>query len=219
MTWADRVDTVIIDVDGTLVDSNYQHALAWYRAFRRFEITLPVWTIHRAIGMGGDQLVGYLTDDRVERRHGDRLREAWDEEFEPMLAEVQALPGAARLLRAVKNRGLSVVLASSGQEKYVSAFLDLFDGRSLADAWTTSDDAEHSKPAPDLVEVALRKVSGHRAVMVGDSTWDSVAAARAGLPTLSVLTGGFSTEELTEAGAEQVVGSLDELRELLTAKE
>lgn len=217
MAWADRVDTVIVDVDGTLVDSNYQHALAWYRAFRRFEITLPVWTIHRAIGMGGDQLVGYLTDDRVERNHGDGLRAAWDEEFEPMLGEIQALPGVGRLLRAVKDRGLALVLASSGKEKYVSAFLDLFQGRSLADAWTTSDDAERSKPAPDLVEVALRKVSGRRAVMVGDSTWDCVAAGRAGLPTLSVLTGGFSVDELREAGAEQVVGSLDELRELLTA--
>jgi HAD superfamily hydrolase (TIGR01549 family) len=207
---------VIVDVDGTLVDSNYQHSLAWYRAFRRFEIILPVWRIHRAIGMGGDQLVTYLTDDRVERNHGDGLREAWTEEFEPMLGEIRALPGARQLLRAAKDRGLAVVLASSGQEKHVSAFLDLFDGRSVADAWTTSDDAEHSKPAPDLVEVALRKVSGQRAVMVGDSTWDCVAAGRAGLPSLAVRTGGFSADELRDAGAEQVVDSLDELRELVS---
>jgi HAD superfamily hydrolase (TIGR01549 family) len=215
--WVDRVDTVIVDVDGTLVDSNYQHALAWYRAFRRFEITLPVWTIHRAIGMGGDQLVTDLTDDRVERNHGDGLRAAWTEEFEPMLTEIQALPGVEGLLRAIKDRGLSVVLASSGKEKHVSAFLDLFDGRSLADAWTTSDDAERSKPAPDLVEVAMAKVSGRRAVMVGDSTWDCVAAKRAGLPSLAVRTGGFSADELYHAGGEQVVDSLDELRDLITA--
>ena len=211
------MDTVIVDVDGTLVDSNYQHALAWYRAFRRFEITLPVWTIHRAIGMGGDQLVTHLTDDRVERNHGDGLRAAWTEEFEPMLGEIQALPGVRELLRAVKDRGRSLVLASSGQERHVSAFLDLFDGRSLADAWTTSDDAERSKPAPDLVEVALRKVSGRHAVMVGDSPWDSIAAGRAGLPSLAVRTGGFSADELYDAGAEKVVDSLDELRELVTA--
>jgi HAD superfamily hydrolase (TIGR01549 family) len=217
VAWADRVDTVIVDVDGTLVDSNYQHALAWYRAFRRFEITLPVWTIHRAIGMGGDQLVTHLTDDRVERNHGDGLRAAWSEEFEPMMGEIQALPGVRRLLRAVKDHGLSLVLASSGQEKHVSAFLDLFDGRSLADAWTTSEDAERSKPAPDLVEVALRKVSGRRAVMVGDSTWDCIAAARAGLPSLAVRTGGSSADELYDSGAEKVVDSLDELRELVTA--
>ena len=211
MEWVERVDTVIVDVDGTLVDSNYQHALAWYRAFRRFEITLPVWTIHRAIGMGGDQLVGYLTDERTERNHGDGLRRAWTEEFEPMLGEIQALPGVRELLRGVKQRGLAVVLASSGQEKHVSAFLDLFDGRSLVDAWTTSDDAEHSKPAPDLVEVALRKVSGRRAVMVGDSTWDCVAADRAGLPSLAVRTGGFSADELQDSGAEAVVDSLTQL--------
>ena len=219
MTWADRIDTVILDVDGTLVDSNYQHALAWYRAFRRFEITLPVWTIHRAIGMGGDQLVGHLTSERVERNHGDGLREAWSEEFEPMLGEVQALPGVEDLLRALRDRGLSVVLASSGEARIVDVFLDLFNGRSLADDWTTSEDAEHSKPAPDLVEVAMRKVSGQRAVMVGDSTWDCVAATRAGLPSLAVRTGGFSPDELDEAGAEQVVDSLDELRTLVTATE
>jgi HAD superfamily hydrolase (TIGR01549 family) len=167
--------------------------------------------------MGGDQLVTHLTDDRVERNHGDGLRDAWTEEFEPMLSEIRALPGARQLLRAAKDRGLAVVLASSGQEKHVSAFLDLFDGRSVADAWTTSDDAEHSKPAPDLVEVALRKVSGRRAVMVGDSTWDCVAAGRAGLPSLAVRTGGFSADELHDAGAEKVVDSLDELRELVTS--
>jgi HAD superfamily hydrolase (TIGR01549 family) len=217
VAWADRVDAVILDVDGTLVDSNYQHALAWFRAFRRFEITLPVWTIHRAIGMGGDQLVPHLTDERVERNHGDDLRSAWAEEFEPMLGEIPALPGVKELLRAVNDRGLSVVLASSGQAKHVSVFLDLFDGRSLADAWTTADDARHSKPAPDLVEVALSKVSGGRAVVVGDSTWDCIAAARAGLPSLAVRTGGFAEDELYDAGAEEVLDSLDRLREVLTA--
>src|SRR5690349_14376706 len=166
--------------------------------------------------MGGDQLVTHLTDERVERNHGDGLRDAWTEEFEPMLGEIQALPGVTELLRAVKDRGLALVLASSGQEKHVSAFLDLFDGRSLADAWTTADDAERSKPAPDLVEVALRKVSGRRAVMVGDSTWDCVAAARAGLPSLAVRTGGFAPDELYDAGAEDVVDSLDDLRQVLT---
>src|SRR6476660_1979996 len=96
--WSERVDTVLVDVDGTLVDSNYQHALAWFRAFRQHDITLPVWTIHRAIGMGGDQLVAYLTDDEVERQYGDTLSSAWQDEFAPMLAELTPLPKAHALL-------------------------------------------------------------------------------------------------------------------------
>jgi beta-phosphoglucomutase-like phosphatase (HAD superfamily) len=148
-------DTAIFDVDGTLVDTNYQHALAWYRAFRRIDVTVPTWRIHRAIGMGGDQLVAAVTDDDVERRHGDELRELWGEEFEPMLGEVQPFEGATELLQEVRDRGFRVVLASSGKQEHVEHYLDLIDGRQLAQAWTTSDDVEATKPAPDLVRVAL----------------------------------------------------------------
>jgi HAD superfamily hydrolase (TIGR01549 family) len=215
--WTDRIDTVLVDVDGTLVDSNYQHALAWYRAFRRVDITLPVWAIHRTIGMGGDQLVAHLTDDAVEREHGDTLRDAWQEEFEPMLDEIRPLPDAHELLAAVKGAGYTLVLASSGPTKHVEHFLDLVQGRGLVDDWTSADDAEHSKPAPDLIEVALSKVGGSpRPVMVGDSTWDCVAARRADVPSLAVRTGGFATDELRDAGAEQVAHDLAELAAILS---
>ena len=215
--WTDRIDTVLIDVDGTLVDSNYQHALAWYRAFRRVDITLPVWTIHRAVGMGGDQLVAHLTDDAVEREHGDTLRDGWQEEFEPMLDEIRPLPDAHALLVAVKEAGFTAVLASSGPRKHVEHFLDLVEGRDLVDGWTSADDAERSTPAPDLIEVALRKVGGRpRPVMVGDSTWDCVAARRADLPSLAVRTGGFATDELYDAGAEEVAENLADLASMLT---
>ena len=210
-----EVDTAIFDVDGTLVDTNYQHALAWYRAFRQLDITLPIWRIHRAIGMGGDQLVAAVTDDDIEQRHGDRLREAWSQEFEPMLGEVQPFEGANDLLREVRSRGFRVVLASSGKQQHVEHYLDLIGGRELTDAWTTSDDVETTKPAPDLVRVALAKVGGRSGVMVGDSTWDSVAAANAGVTSVAVRTGGFSVEELREAGAKQVYDSLVALRQNL----
>ena len=208
-------DTAIFDVDGTLVDTNYQHTLAWYRSFRRLDITLPVWRLHRAIGMGGDLLVAHVAGDEVEHEHGDTLRDGWTEEFDRLIGEVRPFEHARELLVDVKERGFRVVLASSGQKQHVEAFLDLLDGRSVAEAWTTSDDVENSKPAPDLVETALHRVEGASGVMVGDSPFDCEAAARMDTPTLAVLTGGFSREELTDAGAVRVFDSLGDLRERL----
>lgn len=204
-------DTAIFDVDGTLVDTNYQHALAWYRAFRRFDIVLPIWRIHRAIGMGGDQLVASLTGDDVEKDHGGALRAAWTEEFEPFLDEVKPFDGAHDLLVEVKKRGFQVVLASSGKSDHVEHFLDLVDARDVADAWTTSDDVEASKPAPDLVETALDRVPGSSGIMIGDSPWDAIAAGKADIATIAVRTGGFSAEELRDAGASRVFDSLRDL--------
>jgi HAD superfamily hydrolase (TIGR01549 family) len=208
-------DTAIFDVDGTLVDTNYQHALAFYRAFRRYGITLPMWRLHRATGMGGDQIVAHVAGDEVERWHGSALREAWVEEFDKLIDEVRPFEGARDLMEAVKSRGFRVVLASSGKSQHVDHFLDLIDGRSIADAWTTSDDVESSKPDPDLVATALDKVEGASGVMIGDSTWDCIAAGKLGVPALAVRTGGFSVEELIDAGAERVFDSLRELAEKL----
>ncbi|MAB20194.1 HAD family hydrolase [Microbacterium sp. UBA3394] len=208
-------DTAIFDVDGTLVDTNYQHALAWYRAFRRYEITPAVWRIHRAIGMGGDNLVTAIAGEDVEKAHGDELRAAWTEEFEPMLDEIQPFEGARALIDEVASRGFRLVLASSGQKAHVEHFLDLLGGREVADAWTTSDDVDATKPEPDLVGVALQKVDGASGVMIGDSVWDAVAAGKLDVPTIAVRTGGFSEAELREAGAFRVYESLVELHENL----
>jgi HAD superfamily hydrolase (TIGR01549 family) len=192
-----------------------QHAVAFYRAFRRYDITLPMWRLHRATGMGGDQIVAHVAGDEVERRHGSALREAWVEEFDKLIDEVRPFEGAHDLMEAVKSRGFRVVLASSGKSQHVDHFLDLIDGRSIADAWTTSDDVESSKPDPDLVATALDKVEGASGVMIGDSTWDCIAAGKLGVPALAVRTGGFSVEELIDAGAERVFDSLRELAEKL----
>jgi HAD superfamily hydrolase (TIGR01549 family) len=211
----DAVDTAVFDVDGTLVDTNYQHALAWYRAFRQVDIVLPVWRLHRAIGMGGDQIVAAVAGDDVEKEHGDALRSAWAEEFAPMLGEVRPFDGVRELLGDVAGRGLTIVLASSGAPDHVETYLDLFDGRSFAAAWTTSEDVDRTKPEPDLIETATAKAGGGRAVLVGDSTWDFVAAGRAGVPGYAIRTGGFSPEELGEAGAREVFDSVGDLRDAL----
>jgi len=208
-------DTAIFDVDGTLVDTNYQHALAWFRAFRRFGITRPLWRIHRGIGMGGDTFVPEVGGSDVEEAHGDALRDAWVEEFDEMIGEIQPFEGAYELLREVKDRGFRLVLASSGKTKHVERFLDLIDAKDLADAFTTSEDAETSKPAPDIVKVALAKVEGSSGVMVGDSVYDVQSAAKLDIPTIALRTGGFGADELLGVGALKVYDSLVELREHL----
>jgi HAD superfamily hydrolase (TIGR01549 family) len=202
----------ILDVDGTLVDTNYHHAIAWYRAFRQNEVLLPIWRIHRHIGMGGDHLVKALAGEGVEDEKGDDIRDAESVLYRELMSEVEPLEGARELIEDLKERGHAVVLASSAKAHEVEHYLDLLDARELADGWTTSADVEATKPEPDLVVAAVEKAGGGEAVMVGDSTWDCEAAKRAGLDTIAVLTGGFSEAELREAGAMAVYVSIDDLR-------
>ena len=202
----------ILDVDGTLVDTNYQHAIAWYRAFRRHEVVLPVWRVHRHIGMGGDQLVAALAGDEVEARSGDSIRDAEKELYGELIDEVEPFDDARELIADLRRGGHTVVLASSAKRDEVEHYLDLLDARELADDWTTSADVEKTKPHPDLVVAALDKAGSREAVMVGDTPWDVEAAAAAGVETIAVLTGGFSEQELREAGAAAVYESVAELR-------
>jgi HAD superfamily hydrolase (TIGR01509 family) len=202
----------ILDVDGTLVDTNYHHAIAWYRAFRQHRKLVPVWRIHRHIGMGGDQLVAALAGDDWDDQHGEDVRDAEKALYLALIEEVEPLAGARGLIEDLKERGHSVVLASSAKENEVDHYLDLLDARELADDWTTSADVEATKPEPDLVRAAVEKAGGGDAVMVGDSIWDVEAAKRAGLQTVAVLTGGFSESELRDAGAGWVFESIEALR-------
>jgi HAD superfamily hydrolase (TIGR01549 family) len=202
----------ILDIDGTLVDTNYHHALAWYRAFRQHGIVLPIWKIHTHIGMGGDQLVASLTSETVDEEHGDDIRSAEKALYMALIEEVDPVEEAREFIADLKKRGHTVVLASSAKEDEVEHYLDLLDARGLADAWTTSADVESTKPQPDLVNAALSKAGGGDAVMVGDTPWDIKAASGADVPTVAVITGGFSRAELEEAGAAAVFESVAELR-------
>jgi HAD superfamily hydrolase (TIGR01509 family) len=205
----------VLDIDGTLVDTNYHHAIAWFRAFRQHGELLPVWRIHRHIGMGGDQLVRALCGERVEDEKGDDIRSAEKALYMALIDEVEPLHGSRELIVDLKESGHTVVLASSAKADEVEHYLDLLDARELADGWTTSADVEATKPEPDLVVAALEKAGGDDGVMVGDSPYDCEAAGRAGIETIAVLTGGFSEQELLDAGAAQVFGSIDELRQSL----
>jgi HAD superfamily hydrolase (TIGR01549 family) len=206
----------ILDIDGTLVDSNYFHAIAWYRAMVAHGHTPPLWRIHRAIGMGSDQMVGALLGDEVEEREGDDIRAAEKDRYFELIEEVRPLEGARELIEDLKRGGHTVVLASSAKPDEVEHYLDLLDAREIADAWTTSGDVERTKPYPDLVNAALERAGGGPAVMVGDTVWDCKAAANAGVDTIAVLTGGFSDSELLRAGAVIVFTSIEQLRERLS---
>jgi phosphoglycolate phosphatase-like HAD superfamily hydrolase len=205
----------ILDVDGTLVDTNYHHAIAWYRAFRQHGEMLPIWRIHRHVGMGGDHLVKALCGEKVDEEKGDDIRGAEKALYMALIDEVEPLEGAHDLIADLKERGHTVVLASSAKPDEVEHYLDLLDARELADDWTTSGDVDATKPEPDLVRAALEKGGGGEGVMVGDSTWDCEAASRADIPTVAVLTGGFSEAELRDAGAVAVYHSIVELRNSL----
>jgi HAD superfamily hydrolase (TIGR01509 family) len=209
--------TAVLDIDGTLVDTNYHHAIAWFRAFAHHGLILPIWRIHRHIGMGGDQVVTALCGEDVEAQLGDDIRDAEGDEYARLIGEVRTMEGSRELIVSLKDRGHLVVLASSAKEDEVEAYLDLLDAREIADAWTTSADVESTKPAPDLVHAAMARVDSDPAdaVMVGDTPWDVKAAAGAEVATLAVVTGGFSEAELREAGAAAVYESVADLQEQL----
>ena len=209
------VDTVVLDVDGTLVDSNYHHTLAWKSAFREHGYDVPAWRIHRAIGMGGDRLVSTVAGERAEDEHGDRIRDSWEKRYDSVLDQVAPLPGARQLLTLLRDRGFQVALASSGIPRHTRHAVDVLDAGEAAATTTTSEDAERSKPDPELLQVALDRVDAEHAVMVGDSVWDVRSACEAHIPVVGLLTGGFGRAELEDAGADVVCDDLGELVERL----
>jgi HAD superfamily hydrolase (TIGR01549 family) len=192
---------VLLDLDGTLVDSNYVHTLAWFRALGGAGHVVPMARIHRLVGMGADQLLEELLGE-----HDAGVEEAWQREFAALRDEIPALPGAADLARAVKERGATVVLATSGQPDDVEALRRTLGADEWIDAAVSSSEVESSKPAPDIFARAL-EVAGARpgeAAVVGDTVWDAKAAAACGLLCVAVTCGGISAGELEGAGAAAV---------------
>jgi HAD superfamily hydrolase (TIGR01549 family) len=205
----------ILDVDGTLVDTNYHHAIAWFRALREHGATVPLWELHRHMGMGGDQLVAAVAGEQFDAEHGEDARATEKERYAELIDEVVPLPGAKDLLRTLQERGYRVILASSAKEEEIEHYVELLGADDVP--YTTSADVEATKPQPDLILAALEKIGGGPAVMFGDSTWDCEAAERAGVRTVAVMTGGFGEDELREAGATEVHQRLEDLIEHLDA--
>ena len=205
---------IVFDIDGTLVDSTYHHALAWQRAFDDNDVNLPFWKIHRTIGMGGDKLVAQVAGDEVEERLGDTLRDVWREEYIKIKPEVQALPGATALVKKLAADGYLVALASSGDPEFADEALDDLDIREDVATLKTSSDADNSKPEPDIVDVTLESVGTRRAVLIGDTPYDVKSADRAGLKCIGLRSGGYSEAELVEAGAVLVVDAPEDLMDV-----
>lgn len=204
---------VLIDVDGTLVDSNGAHAAAWARAFGDHGYGVALDEIRRRIGKGGDKLLmelaGLEEDDPTAKAiAGDRLK-IFLHDFVPNL---RGFPGARDLIHRIKNDGFKIAVASSAKSKELMTLLTIADVVDLIEIKTSSDDAEESKPDPDIIAVALKKLDlpASRAVMLGDTPYDVEAAARAGVATIAVRSGGWETKDL--AGA---VAVYDDVADLL----
>jgi HAD superfamily hydrolase (TIGR01509 family) len=207
---------VLFDLDGTLVDTVYLHAVCWWQALRQHGLDVDTARAHRAIGMGSDRILDHLAPNRPNKNDDDAIRAAHSALYAQYWDRIRPTTGARDLVCAVAGRGLRVVLASSAGPAELAAVRRALDLDSYVDTATGAADARHSKPAPDIVEVALNRtgLDPAGAVFVGDSVWDVHACNALQVPCVGLLTGGWSAAELRDAGAVEVY---DDPQALLTA--
>lgn len=198
------IDTVVLDIDGTLIDSVYAHVWSWHEAFRTLGAEVQACKIPRAIGMGGDRLVTAVTSVAVEQAVGDRVRSKQSELYQGLSEHLIATPGATSLLENLRARGLLVVLASSGSRDDTQDAVALLQARHCVDATISGDDTGATKPDLEPVRRAVDAVHGTHALVVGDAVWDMQSAGRAGYPAVGLRTGGIARCELRDAGAVDV---------------
>lgn len=216
------VDAALIDIDGTLMDSNLLHVLAWRRAFQRLGRQVEANQILHLMGMGGDQLAPTILGENAPEDLRERARALYTEEYtEKGLSEhVEPFRGASDLLVRLRERGVKVVLASSGEQRDIDRYVEELGGREALDGLVSSADVVATKPEPDIFAKALEQVGdGATAVVIGDTVFDVEAAGKLGLPCVCVLTGGIERHVLEEAGAAAVFNDvadvLDHIDEVL----
>ncbi|MBO0898175.1 HAD family hydrolase [Arthrobacter sunyaminii] len=197
---------VLFDVDGTLVDSNYLHTVAWWQAFRRMDLDVPMSAVHRAIGMGGDKLVEHLLGEERDKDQDEKLDATHGAIFSTWWPALRSFDGARELLLACADKDLTIVLASSATGPELEVLRTVIDADSAIAAATSSADAEESKPSPDILQSALDSstLTAEDTIFVGDSVWDVKAAAELKIPTIGLLCGGTSEAELRDAGATEI---------------
>ncbi|PZS17789.1 MAG: HAD family hydrolase [Pseudonocardiales bacterium] len=205
-TQAGQLSGVLFDVDGTLVDTPYLHAVCWGEALRQGGHDVPMATVHRAIGMGSAELLDHLLGGGRDEAGDEALNTAHLTLYKLSWGRLRPLPGARDLLKECAGRGLRVVLASSAGQEELDALRSALDADDAITTATSSSDADAGKPHPDILRAALDEsgLAAQRAVLVGDAVWDGKAAQRAGVPFVGVTCGGTSQAELREAGAVEV---------------
>lgn len=203
---------VVLDLDGTLVDSVYHHVVAWQCAFRDVGRPVAAPRIHEAIGMGGDRLVEHVAGASAEHAVGDDVRALHDKHFRAALRSIYALDGASELVETLADRGYRLALASSSESDLVDDLLDLLDARGRIGTVLTASDDLPSKPGPESVTEAVERAGGGEALVIGDAVWDAMAARAAGASSLGLRSGGFGAERLRASGAGWV---FDDPRDLL----
>ena len=206
MSTAARTRAVLFDIDGTLVDSNYLHVDAWQRALAELDVHADAWRIHRAIGQDAARLVSSLAGERDDA-WVERAKHLHASHYRELAPRLRAFGGTTELLRDLASRDLRVVLATSAPTDELELLLAaLSDARPFVHATTSADDVDRAKPDPDLIAVALERAGAEpaEAILVGDSTWDMIAADRAGVAAYGLRSGGTSDRELTDAGARAV---------------
>jgi len=210
------IRAALFDIDGTLVDSNYLHVEAWSRAFAEIGQPVDAWRIHRSIGMDGEKLLDDLqpeanseTRERVTALHSDH--------YGSLASRLRPFAGGPELLRELTSRGVVVVLATSAPQKELEALRSTLQVEDAVDVVTSAEDVDTAKPAPDIVQVALKRAqtAADESVMIGDSVWDVKAAGRAGVQCIGLLSGGISRAELLAAGAIAVYSGTAELLDRL----
>lgn len=203
---------VLFDVDGTLIDSNYHHVVAWHHAFLDVDQEVPCWRILGLIGRSGDELVSALLGDELADRHGSQVKKLHTKYFLDSASVIRRLPGTRELLEAIAERGWRSVLATSAGEEELAVLRGALDSEDLISAVTSAADVDRAKPHPDIVAIALERIGAapDDAIFLGDAVWDVHAAQKAGVPAAAVLSGGTSREALQEAGAAAIYeGPLD----------
>lgn len=193
---------VLLDIDGTLVDTNFLHVDAWLRACADVGHPVDAWRVHRAIGMDSSKLLGTLLGDDAERL-GDEVKERHAVHYAADRDRMRRFDGAQELLRELADRGLQVVLATSAPQQEFDMIIEALDPGDTVAEVTTAEDVENAKPAPDVIAVALEKagVTADEAVMIGDAAWDAESSVNAGVRCIGVLSGGYGAAELRDAGA------------------
>ena len=198
------IKAVVFDIDGTLVDSVDLHARAWQEAFRRFGREVPFEEVRHQIGKGGDQLMPVFFSREELERFGEEMEKFRGDIYKrEYLPRVRAFPRVRELFERIRRDSLRVALASSAKEEELKAYKKIARIEDLVEEETSADDAERSKPHPDIFKAALEQLGGveaDEAIVVGDTPYDAEAAGKAGLRTIGLLCGGFPEEELRAAG-------------------